>query len=190
MTNRKITLAVELEDLIVRKFKDLDVAQKYLERIAKGNLTKREDERSHFCTYFVPYDPVAKEIFLGHHKKAGKWLVNGGHIELGETLRDVLRREINEEWGLDYNDFKIGEPQLLTICPIDNPEKQKCREHFDIWHFIPVDKNNFHPDPEKLAYEFYENRWANYNEALKLFNKDENENQVKGLDFLKENLFK
>src|SRR6185369_9101284 len=101
MTESKITLALELEDLIKRKFSSDETALKYLERIKLGNLTKKENPQSHFCTYFAPYDPKAKQVFIGHHKKAGIWLFNGGHVDEGETLRDTLNREIDEEWGLD-----------------------------------------------------------------------------------------
>lgn len=186
MENSKPTLATELEGLINRKFAGEGIAEKYLERIKLGDLTKRENPLSHFCTYFAPYDPVAKEIFIGHHKKAGKWLVNGGHIEQGEILRVTLKREIGEEWGLSYEDFEIEEPQLLTICPIDNPEKQKCRQHFDIWHFIAVNKDNFHPDEEKLSEEFHETRWVTFDEAMNL---ETDENQRMGFQFVASNLF-
>lgn len=179
-------LKSELEDIINRKFSNDETALKYLERIREGNLCKKENELSHMCTYFAPYDPVAKEIFIGHHKKSGLWLMNGGHIEPGETLSDTLKREIDEEWGLKYEDFEIPEPALLTICPIDNPEKQKCRAHFDIWHFIPVDKNSFHPDEEKLAEEFHEAKWFSFDEAMKL---NAGDNQRKGFQFIKDNLF-
>ena len=186
MNDSKLTLAAELEDLIRRNFVGSEVAAKYLERIKLGELTKRENPLSHMCTYFAPYDRVAKKIFMGFHKKAGIWLVNGGHIEEGETLRDTLKREIGEEWGLNCDDFDIREPQLLTICPIDNPEKQKCREHFDVWHFIPVDKSTFNPDKAKLEEEFHETSWLSFDEAMNLNTDD---NQRKGIRFVADNLF-
>ncbi|HEX8973930.1 MAG TPA: NUDIX domain-containing protein [Patescibacteria group bacterium] len=179
-------LANELEDLISRKFPNDEVSLEYLERIKEGKLTKKENPESHFCTYFAPYDPVAKQIFIGRHKKADKWLVNGGHIDEGETLRECLKREISEEWGLDAGDFKIEEPQLLTIFPIWNPGKQPCLKHFDIWHFIPVDKDVFHPNEEKLAEEFHEWGWFTFEEAMNLNTDD---NQRKGFIFVAENLF-
>lgn len=186
MIKIKSKLAIELEDLISRKFQNDETASKYLKRIKDGNLTKKENAESHMCTYFAPYDPMAKEIFIGHHKKADKWLFNGGHIDPNETLIDTLKREIQEEWGLNYDDFEIEEPQLLTMCPIDNPIKQPCRMHFDIWHFIPVDKNTFHPDKNKLAEEFFEAGWFNFEKAMKLNTDD---NQRKGFQYVKDNLF-
>lgn len=186
MNDSKLTLASELEDIIKRKFPNDEVALMYLEKIKEGDLTKKENELSHMCAYFAPYDPAVKKIFVGHHKKADRWLFNGGHIDPNETLKDVLKREINEEWGLKYEDFKIEEPQLLTIYPIDNPEKQKCRLHFDIWNFIPVDKDKFHPDMEKLSQEFHEAKWVTIEEAMNLNTDD---NQRRGFKFVQDNLF-
>lgn len=186
MPEPKSKLAIELKDLITRKFLNDETALKYLERIKEGKLTKHENPFSHMCAYFAPYDPVAKQLFIGNHKKSGLWLVNGGHIDENETLKDALKREIVEEWGLDSEDFDIPEPQLLTICPINNPEKQKCTEHFDIWHFIPVNKENFNPDMEKLLTEFSEVGWFTYEEAMKLNNGD---NQKKGIQYADDNLF-
>lgn len=186
MPNLKSKLAIELENLIKNSFSDDEVSVAYLERIKLGNLTKKENPESHVCTYFAPYDPVAREVFIGHHKKAGIWLFNGGHVDKGEILIDTLKREIDEEWGLDVKDFEIKKPGLLTFRDIYNPEKQPCREHFDIWHFIPVDKDSFYPDKEKLAEEFHENRWVSFDEAVKLFADDIS--SIKAIGYIRNNL--
>ncbi len=180
-------LTIELKGIIERKFSNEEIAQKFLERLKQEDLTIDENPQSHFCVYFAAYDPNARQIFIGHHKKSGLWLANGGHIDKDETLRETLKREIDEEWGLKYKDLNVGEPQLLTITEIYNPEKQPCRAHYDVWHFVPVDKNTFNPDKNKLAEEFYENRWISPNEAKKLLIKDVNHN--KALDFVENNLF-
>ncbi len=184
MPNSK--LSIELREIIKNKFSDAENAREYLERLKEGKLTKHENQQSHFCAYFAAIDPVAKEIFAGSHKKAGLWLVNGGHIDEGETLKETLKREIDEEWGLRYEDLDVSEPELLTITEIYNPEKQPCLEHFDVWHFVVVDKNSFNPDKGKMSKEFHENRWLGMEDARKLFI-DKNHNEA--VDFLEDNLF-
>ena len=39
----------------------------------------------------------------GHEPLKGKWSIPGGKLELGETLRDGVRRELREEVGLEVD---------------------------------------------------------------------------------------
>jgi nucleoside triphosphatase len=46
------------------------------------------------------------EIFLMRsHKWRHKYVIPGGHIELGESIEQALRREIREETGLEIHDI-------------------------------------------------------------------------------------
>lgn len=134
----------------------------FLQRLSEGLLTRDENPQSHLCVYFAAVDPAKKEIFIGHHKKADLWLFNGGHIDLGETPSEAFFREISEEWGdldeIGLSNLSLPNPGLLTITHIDS-EVRPCRTHYDIWHFVNVDKDSFQPKPEKLAEEFYEAKW-------------------------------
>ncbi len=186
MPNSK--LYTELKEIIESKLSGLSATGKFLARLEKGILTIQENQQSHFCAYFAAIDPGTQEIFVGDHKKAGLWLVNGGHIDEDENLQETLKREIDEEWGLNFDDLIVSEPLFLTISEIYNPEKQPCREHFDIWHFVSVDKNAFSPDQEKLAKEFHETRWVRLEEARKLTKGNAQHNAA--FDFVENNLFK
>ncbi len=165
---------------------DKKVALKFIKRLMKGRLTRDENPESHFSTYFAAYDLSARQIFIGLHKKAGLWLFNGGHIDKGELIRQTLTREINEEWGIDSNDLEIKSPAFLTITEIDNPSKQSCRIHYDLWHFISVDKNYFNPEKEKLLQEFHEAGWKSLKEAKDLIR---DRNTLKAIDFIEKNYF-
>ena len=168
MFNAKNKQAKEFEVLISTYFANDGLSSKFLERIREREFTKDEDSRSHLCAYFAAYDSKARKVFIGHHKKSGLWLFNGGHIDEGETMEQTLAREIGEEWGLDANDFEINRPAMLSITEIHNPEKQPCNWHFDIWNFLDVDKNTFKPDEKKVLEEFYEFGWKNLKEAREL----------------------
>jgi len=157
----------QLEALI----KPFDFAQgrQFLRRLKKGNLTRDENPISHFCVYFPAFDPAVGEIFLGHHKKSGLWLVNGGHIDKGELLKETLEREMKEEWGIVMPLRRPLRPDLLTLTKIvSNPAKRSCRYHYDIWFFIKVNKKKFKPDPKLLAEEFFETKWLSLTAAKKI----------------------
>ena len=68
------------------------IADYWLERLEKGELTRDDGNVSHFCCYFLPYNPATKQVFIVHHKKSGLWLSPGGHIDQGESLMQTLNR--------------------------------------------------------------------------------------------------
>lgn len=186
MIIEKSRLALEIEGLLKDQFAGNEMASKFLQRIEQGTLTKDENPKSHLCAYFAAYDPNANQVFIGHHKKSGLWLFNGGHIDSGETMNETLIREIGEEWGLDGNDFELNPPAFLTITEIDNPTKQPCNFHYDLWCFISVDKNSFNPVEAKLLEEFHEASWKNLDEARNLIRE---KNTLSAIDFVENNYF-
>lgn len=156
-----------LEEIIKLARGKEDIKSAFIKRLKEGAPTRDENPRSHFCVYFAAYDPENQQVFIGHHKKSGLWLFNGGHIDEGEIPTEALSREIKEEWGESVKLQKNYKPMLLTITKINNPTKQTCRLHYDIWYFIPFDKNLFRPDKKLLETEFYENDWKSAIEAKK-----------------------
>lgn len=54
----------------------------------------------HFCASVILIDPETKKILLVHHKKFGKWVQPGGHIEEEETPEECAVREAYEETGI------------------------------------------------------------------------------------------
>lgn len=176
----------ELEEILKNNFVGDELAEKFLERIKEGKITRDENPESHICVYFAAYDPNAKQVFIGHHKKSGSWLFNGGHIDEGETMKETLAHEISEEWGLDANDFAIKPPALLTITEIYNPTKQPCRIHYDLWNFIAINKNTFHPVKENLLEEFHEAGWKTSAEARELI---KDKSTLQAIDFVEKEYF-
>ena len=47
------------------------------------------------------FNPEGKMLLVQSHKFHGKWVVPGGHIEVGERMADAVIREAKEETGLD-----------------------------------------------------------------------------------------
>lgn len=158
---------------IISMFPDSTVFEEFSNRVNKGQLTRDENPISHSCVYFAGYDKNTKKVFIGHHKKSGLWLFNGGHIDKGETPEEAVDREISEEWGVKISQESIGNPKLLTVAPIDNPNK-KCRTHFDIWYFVSLSEKNFKPDQTLLETEFFTSGWKTIDEAKELMKEDAN----------------
>jgi nucleoside triphosphatase len=53
------------------------------------------------------FDPQGRLFLMKSHKWAGRYVVLGGHVELGETLEAALRREVAEETGLAIHDIRF-----------------------------------------------------------------------------------
>lgn len=165
----KHNLTNEIKKLIVNTQLTNETRNKFVERLKNKILTRAEGELSHFCVFFIAIDPVAKMVFIGHHKKSNRWIPNGGHIDKGELARETVTREIGEEWGIKANQAMIGTPKLLNITEIENPEQWSvCKTHYNIWYFVEVDINNFNVDEKLVLEEFYETKWLNITDARKL----------------------
>jgi 8-oxo-dGTP pyrophosphatase MutT (NUDIX family) len=54
----------------------------------------------HLVSYAVAFDPAARAVLLGHHRKTGLWLPTGGHVEPGEGPAATAQREVREELGV------------------------------------------------------------------------------------------
>lgn len=61
----------------------------------------------HFCVSVYVMNPCNRTFLLMNHKKLGKWVQPGGHIELNEDPEEAAIRETLEETGIQIN--LIGE---------------------------------------------------------------------------------
>ena len=154
------TSSQEILDMLHVGLCSKEIEQTWKDRLAQGSLTRDENALSHFCCYFLPYNPATKEVFVVHHKKAGLWLAPGGHIDEGELPFEALAREIEEELGVKNIAEENLKPFILTITPIPDLD-HPCHEHFDIWYLILTDGKDFEVDPR----EFHETRWCTIAEA-------------------------
>ncbi|MBW2987959.1 nucleoside triphosphate hydrolase [Candidatus Woesearchaeota archaeon] len=92
------------------------------------------------------------KVLLIKHKKIGKWLPPGGHIEPNETPDEALKREIKEELNLDIeilNTTRVAEEgnikQQLAVPFYVNVHSVGSHDHCCLF-YICKPKN-----PEQIA---------------------------------------
>lgn len=105
------------------------------------------------------FNQEGKLFLMKSHKWRDKYVIPGGHVELGEKIEDALRREIKEETGLDIDDIEFICFQEFIFD--DAFWKKK--------HFLFLDyacKTN--SKEVKLNSEGQEYIWVSLEEALKL----------------------
>lgn len=70
-------------------------------------------------------------LLVRSHKWGDRYTIAGGHVEVGETLVEALKREIKEEVGLDVSGVRF----LMVQEAIFNREFWKSR-HFIFFDFV------------------------------------------------------
>lgn len=105
------------------------------------------------------FNEEGKIFLMKSHKWKDKYIVPGGHVELGETMEEALKREIKEETNLDINDFKF----LCVMESVFGDEFYK-KKHF-IWITFSCKTNSKNV---VLNDEGQDHVWIYPEEALKL----------------------
>jgi nucleoside triphosphatase len=106
------------------------------------------------------FNKEGKMLLVKSYKWFDKFTIPGGHVELGETLKEALMREVKEEVGLNV---EVGE--IINIDEaIFSPEFAK-RKHFIFVDFICKYKNDKIVLDENEIQSYV---WIDPKEALKL----------------------
>ena len=105
------------------------------------------------------FNPEDKVLLVKQDKWRGKYVIPGGHIELGETMEDALRREMMEETGLDIHDIQFALLQEFIF------DQQFYKErHFIFFDFV-CETDSF---DVMLNSESQDYVWVSLEEALEL----------------------
>ena len=101
-----------------------------------------------------------KILLTKSHKWFDKYTLPGGHIEVGETMREAVTRETKEETGLDV---EVGEFLLMQEAVFT--EEFWKRKHFIFFDFLCTSKDQ----PVKLdGRELQEYVWEYPGAAFRL----------------------
>jgi 8-oxo-dGTP pyrophosphatase MutT (NUDIX family) len=95
--------------------------------------SRQQTEPGHFTASAFVLCPERRRVLLVNHRKLGRWLQPGGHIEVSDLdLEGAARREVTEETGV-----RLG-PRLgpgifdVDIHPIPERPKEGAHLHFDV----------------------------------------------------------
>ena len=105
------------------------------------------------------FNPEGKLFLMRSHKWRGKYVIPGGHIELGEKMETALKREIREETNLDIHDI-----QFLLFQEFIFDESYWQKGHYIFFDYMcRTDSMDV-----KLNKEAQEYVWTSIEESLKL----------------------
>jgi nucleoside triphosphatase len=103
------------------------------------------------------FNPKGEILLIKSHKWLDKYVMPGGHIEMGESIEDALKREIKEETNLEISNIEF-------IC------FQEFIFDSAFWkkkHFIFLDFScNTESEDVKLDSEGHEYIWITLEKAL------------------------
>jgi len=77
-----------------------------------------------------------KILLAKSHKWFNKYTLPGGHIEVGETMREAVAREVKEEVGLD-----VEVAEMLLVQEAIFAEEFWKRKHFIFFDFLCKNKD-------------------------------------------------
>jgi len=77
------------------------------------------------------FDPQGRLLLVRSHKWRGRYVVPGGHVELGERLAEALVREAKEETGLDVYGL-----EFLCFQEFVYDDHYWKRRHFIFFDFV------------------------------------------------------
>jgi 8-oxo-dGTP pyrophosphatase MutT (NUDIX family) len=113
-------------------------------------------------------DPGRTRTLLTHHRKLGKWLQLGGHVDGDPDVRHGALREATEESGLTSLRFASEAIYDLDVHPIPARGGEPAHEHFDIRFALEADPG----EPLTVSAESKELAWVRL-EALAGYGVDE-----------------
>lgn len=121
-------------------------------------IAKPDKPNIHLVSYFIIVDLDTNEFLLVDHKKAQLWLPPGGHVEPNEHPREAVKREAEEELGIEAK-FIFEDPVFLTVT--NTLGNVACHTDVSLWYLL---RGNQHELLKFDTDEFHQIRWFHQEE--------------------------
>lgn len=123
----------------------------------------------HLVCYTVLYDAKEKKILLLEHKNAGILLPSGGHVDKDELPYETVKRELQEELGMEADFFQENWKTPFFINQIETIGKTPGHIDVDLWYILKGNsKNPLDSETEEFKREFGNYKWFTPDEILKM----------------------
>lgn len=106
-------------------------------------------------TFIFRLDEAEPMVYLHTHKRIGKFLHFGGHVELDENPWQAIIREIKEESGYDINQLRLLQPKKRVKKVSSGRLIPYPIAVISVGYYGDKDKNHFHDD---LCFAFVTNQ--------------------------------
>jgi 8-oxo-dGTP pyrophosphatase MutT (NUDIX family) len=100
-------------------------------------------------------DETRTRALLLHHRKLGRWLQPGGHVDGDPDVRAAALREAKEETGLCSLRPAGGDIYDLDVHAIPARGSEPAHEHYDVRFAFTADPD----EPIRANAESHEVRW-------------------------------
>lgn len=126
-----------------------------LERHGNAALT-RALQTAHVTASAWIVDPSRAYALLTHHRKLGRWLQLGGHVDGDADVRAAALREAHEESGLESLRLVSSQIYDVDVHTIPARPGEPAHEHHDIRFLIEADRG----EPLVVSSESKELAWV------------------------------
>jgi len=105
-------------------------------------------------------------------KTSQYWNFPKGHIEKGESWKDTLRREVEEETGIKnlkiFPDFYVWNKYFYRAKGREREKRKKSKIGINIFKIVTYHLAETKKDKVRLSHEHIDHKWLDYKKALDL----------------------
>jgi 8-oxo-dGTP pyrophosphatase MutT (NUDIX family) len=137
---------------------------------ATDPFSRRHFEPGHVTASAFVVDPLSRRILLHHHRRLGRWLQMGGHVDEGEDVVNAALREAREESSLADLRLVTDRPFDIDVHAIPAGKGEPGHLHFDVRFLVSTAR------PDDAAMDLAESldlAWLDFDEAERRMNAPE-----------------